>query len=159
MRSSSEEDEIDSMFPSATDPPTPQNDPNLSHFSISELSPPTSQDPQGEDGRALQDDFMDLTQAQDPMNSSSAREPMITSSRSSRTLVEAEEEPGYAWNNKKAREEYQRAEELLVDKNFSLRANPCIFWEPGHLSANAYGTGEFGDLFDESSQKDVKASK
>lgn len=40
--------------------------------------------------------------------------------------IDVEREPGYAWNNKKARDEYQRAMELVVDKNFNLRIR-CIF--------------------------------
>lgn len=34
---------------------------------------------------------------------------------------EEAQEPGYAWMCKKARDEYQKAMEYVVDKNFSLR--------------------------------------
>lgn len=42
---------------------------------------------------------------------------------------DVELEPGYAWSNKKAREEYDRAMEHVVDKTFSLRKSPPhFFW-------------------------------
>ena len=36
---------------------------------------------------------------------------------------DAEKEPGFAWNNKKARDEYARSMEQVVDKGFSLSKN------------------------------------
>ena len=36
---------------------------------------------------------------------------------------DAEKEPGYAWNNKKARDEYARSMDQVVDKGFNLSKN------------------------------------
>ena len=45
-----------------------------------------------------------------------------------RSAAEIQHEPGSGWNNKKAREEYQRAAMLIEDKNFSLSMNALDFF-------------------------------
>ena len=53
-------------------------------------------------------------------------EPVISTGDFMEDDRDAEKEPGYAWKNAKAREEYQRAMESVVDKNFSLRMHYIV---------------------------------
>jgi len=115
--SSSEADDSDVMFPTANDPPTatsqlseiliPADDPAL------DLSPPASQDPPPPD--------FDTAQDGEAMDTSDAEHVVKNGVRSnlSRRAADAYE-PGAKWNNKKARDEWQRAWTNLEDKNFSL---------------------------------------
>ena len=58
--------------------------------------------------------------------------------------------PGWAWNNKRALEEYARAKDGMVDQKFSLRefpiSVPCLHMPDGLAD-------EFGDPFDEDDMK------
>ncbi|MCJ1401889.1 hypothetical protein MMC11_005106 [Xylographa trunciseda] len=131
MLSSDSENESDSMFPSANDPPTPQNlSANaLAQLRSSQLSPPNSQDPFNTSGNMPQEDLMDMSEQQ-------AGELFSTGLGNAKAILSNEEqmdlekEPGWAWKNNKAIDEYERAMDHVLDKNFNLR--------------------EFGDLFDES---------
>ena len=118
--SSSDADDTETMFPTANDPPNPHNNPMLAPFQTSELSPPTSQDPPDQNGGVVpSEDLMDLTGGQDLLNRNGMDEELVTRGG---TLKDQEmREPGWAWNNKKAREDCSRAMEQVVDKNFNLR--------------------------------------
>ncbi|MCJ1364097.1 hypothetical protein MMC16_003206 [Acarospora aff. strigata] len=125
---SSVEDETETMFPTANDPPTPITNPHLDQAFASELSPPTSQDPPDpHNGRPTEHDMMDYTSGLQNGNSRERGEQ--SSTREAARRADMAHEPGAAWNNPRAQEEYARAMENVVDKNFSLR--------------------EFGDPFDE----------
>ena len=109
---SSQEDDSDNMFPTASDAPTSQQ---TSRKEIGrDLSPPRSQDCNQTDG----DEAMDLSG--DPKSTSEeiadgdgiTRHPMKGGGSSY--------EPGSRWNNPKAKEEAQRAWSQLLDKKFSL---------------------------------------
>ncbi|MCJ1384268.1 hypothetical protein MMC17_007384 [Xylographa soralifera] len=131
MLSSDSGNESDSMFPSASDPPTPQNlsTNTLEHLRSSQLSPPNSQDPFNMNRNVTQEDLMDMSEQQLGEMSSTG----LGNTRggpSNEEQKDAEKEPGWAWKNKKAMDDYQRAMDQVLDKNFNLR--------------------EFGDLFDES---------
>ncbi|MCJ1284728.1 hypothetical protein MMC26_004064 [Xylographa opegraphella] len=131
MLSSDSGNESDSMFPSASDPPTPQNPGSntLEHFRSSQLSPPNSQDPINMNRNEMQEDLMDMSEQQlGELSSGGMSSTMgVTINEESK---DAENEPGWAWKNQKAMDDYQRAMDQVLDKNFNLR--------------------EFGDLFDES---------
>ncbi|MCJ1292178.1 hypothetical protein MMC34_003728 [Xylographa carneopallida] len=131
MVSSDSGNESDSMFPSASDPPTPQNHgaTNLEHLQSSQLSPPNSQDPFNTNRNVTQEDLMDMSDQQFG-GLTSAETGNVRGQGSNEEHKDAEKEPGWAWKNKKAMDEYQRAMDQVLDKNFNLR--------------------EFGDLFDES---------
>ncbi|SRR6266498_620513 len=109
MRSSPEESETD-LFPATNaannnDPVTP-TDNHLSpaeKLKMAELSPPTSQDPPGQDGQA------DIPA---PFTLSGADDFRVQDTKS--------DEPGAAWKNKKAQEDHQRAWAEVVDKDFTL---------------------------------------
>ncbi|MCJ1420888.1 hypothetical protein MMC32_007247 [Xylographa parallela] len=137
MLSSDSGNESDSMFPSASDPPTPQNPSTntLENLRSSQLSPPNSQDPFAMDRNIVQEDLMDMSEQQ-LGEQSSAGLGTLRGGPSNEEQKEAEKEPGWAWKNKKAMDEYQRAMEQVLDKNFNLR--------------------EFGDLFDESNTNGSK---
>lgn len=132
--SSSDEDEADALFPSANDPTDAQNQPRASNF-VSELSPPASQDPPDDpEWTGFQADDMDVTDSHGAPGSDGLQRHVNTaevfgsSSQAQSSLKDdyeirgdAENAPGFAWTNKKAREEYQRALEQVVDRGFNLR--------------------------------------
>lgn len=132
--SSSDEDEVDTLFPTANDPTDPQDQPRASTF-MSELSPPASQDPPNDPGWTdYQPDDMDVTESHggpgsdvfqkhvDPADVFGSSGQVQSSLKDDFEIRgDAEHAPGYAWTNKKAREEYQRALEQVVDRGFSLR--------------------------------------
>lgn len=118
--SSSDADDTETMFPTANDPPTPQNNPMLVPFQTSELSPPTSQDPPDQNGVSLpSEDPMDLSGGQDSLNRNGIDEDVVA--RGVGLTEEEIRQPGWVWNNKKARDEYARAMDQVVDKSFNLR--------------------------------------
>lgn len=129
---SSSDDEA--MFPSELEPPGSTFHGNLAPLEAqpSGLSPPQSQELH---------DPMDTAEASHDMNGAdqlmdaaqgvgqstgNGWEPKSEFAKS----AEMVHEPGSCWNNKKAREEWQKAWNQIEDKNFSLK--------------------EFGDPFDES---------
>ena len=132
MRASSSEDDDDSdtMFPTANEPAPSHLNPTLSHIIA---SPPASQDPPDlVGGTNSQDDAMDFAESANASTGGSVWDQQPKSSGvagsaggSERGPVklgkgETEKEPGYAWNNKKARDEYARSMEQVVDKGFNL---------------------------------------
>lgn len=118
--SSSDADDTETMFPEANDPPTPQNNPMLVPFQASELSPPTVQDPPDQNGVGVpSEDLMDLGEVQDLSSRNGMDEDVMA--RGVGLKEEDMRQPGWTWNNKKARDEYARAMEQVVDKNFNLR--------------------------------------
>ena len=114
--SSSDEGDSDSMFPAEHEPPGSsshhQNStrPNVSHGYPQSLpeaaasTPPQSQD---------NDHAMDMEMGNDRLSENGP-------SGAGQKSVDLENEPGAAWNNKKAIEEYRRALTQIEDKNFSL---------------------------------------
>lgn len=124
MRSSSDEDESEALFPSDSLPQ--KQNPTSSTFT-SELSPPASQDAPDESG--LQDEEMDLTGSHDAATlnkwggGSKNSLNNIVGKDDDESKGE-EQEPGYAWNNQKAKDDFLRAWDQVTDKNFSLRENP-----------------------------------
>lgn len=132
--SSSDEDEADALFPAANDPPDAQDQPRASTF-VSELSPPASQDPPDDpEWTGFQADDMDVTDSHgapsgDGLQSHLNTAEVFGSSGQVQSPLkddyeitgDAENAPGYAWTNKKAKEEYQRALEQVVDRSFNLR--------------------------------------
>ena len=62
---------------------------------------------------------MDLSGGQDLLNRDGMDEDPVA--RGANLKDEEMRQPGWAWNNKKARDEYGRAMEQVVDKSFNLR--------------------------------------
>lgn len=120
MLSSPSEDGSDALFPSADDPPTPQNNDILAQLRQAELSPPNSQDPPGQNGAAPVDDLMDVAEVQETENANGGGVPLGMGPPLALDR-DAEKEPGYAWKNAKAREEFHRSIEQVLDKSFNLR--------------------------------------
>jgi hypothetical protein len=158
------EDESETLFPSANDPPLEENT-----FPI-DLSPPTSQDPPDQtDWVGIRDDNMDsimpqrapaMTRANDVKECKAAHEP--NGSAAHTFLKEdyepsgVEHEPGYAWANTKAVEEHRRALEQVTDRNFNLSESQVY----PNLRAKLMGSiGEFGDLFDDRKKGDENGSQ
>jgi hypothetical protein len=133
MRTSPDEDESETLFPSA-------NEPNLGEENIpstmfpNELSPPASQDPPvSKEWEGVRDESMDLGPQDAPdmarSKDSGERKGIMhgLNSSSSLSLLEEdyepsgmEHEPGYAWRNAKAVEEHRRAKEQVLDDTFNL---------------------------------------
>ena len=133
MDSSSSASDSENMFPAEHqhDPITPQQGESyvtrLTKAIGSELSPPQSQE-RGDE--ASMPNLVDNTNVHAPE----------ASSRKEREM----KEPGWGWKNPKAREEYERSMEFVLDRQFSLRELS--------LKVNVYAdspAGEFGELFDE----------
>lgn len=143
MRSSSDEDESEALFPSDSIPQ--KQNPTSSTFT-SELSPPASQDAPEESG--FQDEEMDLTGSHDAATlnkwGGGPKNALNTTVRKDEDETKGEEqEPGYAWNNQKAKDDFHRAWDQVTDKNFSLRENhhalPSFFRKQliQHLQGNS----------------------
>lgn len=121
--SSSSDDEV--MFPSENEPPgSTLHD---SHAPLETqspgLSPPQSQEihdamdtAEASHGVSSADQLMDAAQGTD-QSTGNGWEPKSDFAKS----AEMAHEPGSCWNNKKARDEYQKAWNQIEDKNFSLR--------------------------------------
>ena len=117
--SPSSEDETETMFPTANDPPTPTTKARLIQAFNSELSPPSSQDPPtSHNGAPAEDDMMDYTPGQQNGNAAAVREQTVM--REPSRKMEMGDKPGAAWNNPRAQEEYARAMENVVDQKFNL---------------------------------------
>lgn len=139
MRSSSDEDESESLFPSANDPPL-GDDMTSSTVFPTELSPPTSQDPPDPtEWEGFQDENPDTipqeasTMARSKNGADRSGTTHGLNGNSSHALFKdefessgAEQEPGYAWKNAKAMEEYQKAMDQVMDRSFSLSKIPRI---------------------------------
>ena len=123
MHSASSSDDADSeaMFPAELDPPgstTAQNNLGTLLDQQPDVTPPQSQ----EIG-----DLMDMGAPQSnapgleawPTQSADNRV-WVPESDFARSAAEIPQEPGAGWNNKKARDDYQRAMAQVEDRNFSL---------------------------------------
>lgn len=125
--SPSSEDETETMFPTANDPPTPTANAHLNQAFTSELSPPSSQDPPTRHTDApAEHDMMDYTPAQ--QNGTAAAVGEHPATRESSRKMEMADKPGAAWNNPRAQEEYARAMESVVDQKFNLRERNLWCW-------------------------------
>lgn len=123
MLESSTESDDEAMFPTDLDAPSLTIHENLTPFRIQPpgLSPPQSQelfdsmDTEGTHKMNGADQLMDAAQGLDQSNGN-GWEPKSEFAKS----AEMVHEPGSCWNNKKAREEYQKASNQIEDKTFSL---------------------------------------
>lgn len=122
MLSSSSDDEA--MFPSELDPPGSTSHNNLGSLEAqsSVLSPPQSQElhdvmdtAEGSHVMNGADQIIDAAQGIDQSNGNSY-EPRSDFTKS----AEMVQEPGSSWNNKKSKEEWQKAWNQIEDKNFTL---------------------------------------
>ena len=102
---------------SSNEPITPHND-HLNAGVPGELSPPRSQGPAAEDTSLV--DMTDAPETSDIVPEDSQR-PGETRNGDSEKYV-----PGAAWTNKRAQEDYQRAMDAVVDRDF----NPREFGDP-----------------------------
>ncbi|KAI9711619.1 MAG: hypothetical protein M1812_007142 [Candelaria pacifica] len=143
-------DDTELMFPSATDPSTPPRTTQTQNFlPTAELSPPASQDPREdlEMGNSMDTTVIGTNMSEERLAryitdklapSTNGSDLLLThdnahaaENRYSEQGKKSDEEnqPGYAWKNKRAQEEFSRAMEQVVDKKWSMR--------------------DFGDPFDE----------
>lgn len=123
--SSDEDDDDEAMFPSELEPPGSTLHDNLTPLETqhSGLSPPQSQElhdamdtAEASHDRNGADQLMDAAQGIDQSNGS-GWEPKSDFARS----AEMVHEPGSCWNNKKAKDEWQKAWNQIEDRAFSLR--------------------------------------
>lgn len=140
MHSSPELDDDDEMFPDEADgPSTPTHAPSFQH-PLSELSPPNSQGPAPlRGGGANVSDFATNNTPSNTLNENGKRVLTITPSSgiskfattgtgehvhktTGYTWDKAEDEPGYAWMNKRAQEEAHRAWDSIVDKGAMIKS-------------------------------------
>ena len=128
--SSSSDNESEAMFPSANDPTTPQDNAIFAELRQAELSPPSSQDAPHQNG--ILEDAMDVTDVQG--FSEAGRNVQFATGRSHGEAQEVEKEPGFAWSNPRAREEFSRSMESVQDKDFSLRKYLFDCGSSGHRS-------------------------
>ncbi|CAF9935497.1 MAG: hypothetical protein HETSPECPRED_009808 [Heterodermia speciosa] len=116
--SSSEESESDALFPNEQQQELDVQ--GASVFQVSELSPPHSQDPPSSQNIGLADeDMMDTSVGVAQGSSASAEQMSINKLVSNGNAQKTE--PGWAWKNKKAVDEYNRVMEMVVDSSFSLK--------------------------------------
>jgi hypothetical protein len=133
-----DDDEDQDLFPSSDQPSTPKNN-HLNAAAPGELSPPQSQStsqqiqPEVDDSVKMSgmgddeaDDAYDNTNV-DAHRTDGAGE--MGEGQQNGGGMNTQYGPGMGWKNRKAQEEYQRAAETLVHRDFSLK--------------------EFGDLFDD----------
>ncbi|KAI9696544.1 MAG: hypothetical protein M1836_005563 [Candelina mexicana] len=131
---SDEGDDTELMFPSATNPPTPPRTIQTQAFQpTAELSPPASQDPREdlEMGNSMDTTVTGTNGSAELLFTRENNPYLANTGRHSDTAKKSDEEnqPGYAWKNKRAQEEFSRAMEHVLDKKWSMR--------------------DFGDPFDE----------
>jgi hypothetical protein len=135
---SNDDDDDQDLFPSSDQPSTPKNN-HLNAAAPGELSPPqsqsTSQQIQTGAEESVKMSGMGDDEAEDAYNNANVD---VHGTDGAGELVEEQQDgsgmnkqyaPGMGWKTRKAQEEYQRAAETLVHRDFSLR--------------------EFGDLFDD----------
>ena len=170
MRTSSDEDESETLFPSANDPPLGEDMASSTIFPA-ELSPPTSQDPpdptewegfQDENLDPIPPDAPSMERSKDAEGRSGAIHGLNGSSshthfKEGHEQTGADHEPGYAWRNSKAVEEYHKAMEQVTDRGFSLSESPCLHIIDFELKLMV-STEEFGDPFDERKKGHENAS-
>ena len=107
------------MFPTADNPITGQTLASSRPADTAELSPPLSQDDMIQNDHILQlDEAMD-TGVGPIQSSNSVINPMQFGTAVSQD-AEHKRVPGSAWNNRKARDDYARAMDVVVDRPFNL---------------------------------------
>ena len=111
------------MFPTADNPITGQTLASSRPADTAELSPPLSQD-----GPIQNDHILQLDEAMDtgvgPVQSSNSVTNSLQFGAAAAQDAEHKRIPGSAWNNRKARDEYARAMDSVVDRTFNL-SRPC----------------------------------
>lgn len=122
------EDEDHDLFPSSDRPSTPKNN-HLNATAPGELSPPQSQSTSQQAGVVTNDTVEMSGMVEEAYFASHNMNGMDGTGETNEQLNGGRYIPGMGWKTKKANDEYQRAAETLVDRDFSLR--------------------EFGDLFDD----------
>jgi len=105
------------MFPSELDPPGPSSQTAVINGGLAASTPPQSQD--------LNNDVMDTQESSSDANISTRETGWGNggsgmSAFAQSALTQESHEPGAAWNNKKAMDEYQRAVTQIEDKGFNL---------------------------------------
>lgn len=131
-----DDEEDQDLFPSSDQPSTPKNN-HLNATAPGELSPPqsqsTSQRVEADADESVEMGGMGDDGADDAYNIANMD---VNGTDGAGEMKGGQQNgngneyvPGWGWKNRKAQEEYQRAAETLVDRDFSLR--------------------EFGDLFDD----------
>jgi hypothetical protein len=110
MRSSDTSDDADSLFPSELDPPGSSSQHLDGGVGLAASTPPQSQD--------LNNDVMDTQEAGETRELGQGQGGMSAFAQSA--MGQESSEPGACWNNKKARDEMQRAMMQIEDKGFSL---------------------------------------
>ena len=115
MHSASSDNDSD-MFPTADHPIEGRTLGGSRLAETANLSPPLSQDtPTQNDHVSQLDEAMDTgVDPTPPSNSAMSIAHMVSQD------AEHKRVPGSAWNNRKAREDYARALEMVVDKGFNL---------------------------------------
>ena len=111
MQSSSSDNDSDAMFPSANHQTQAPGSDSL--LDISELSPPLSQETANPNDVAPE-----IGQGQAQRGNAAGESRIVNNvffKDSGRTV-----ELGHAWKNRKAREEYSRALDQVLDKSFNL---------------------------------------
>ncbi|MCJ1340918.1 hypothetical protein MMC09_006214 [Bachmanniomyces sp. S44760] len=136
MHSSSDENDSDALFPSSNDPPSTfgQNALLSPSHQYGELSPPNSQGHPSQNEPGSTEISTEVGEQQSHMELDSKAVEQAGPDEEIEPIRNGPQQPGWAWKNPKAMDEYHRAMEHVVDKSFSLR--------------------EFGDPFDESEGKD-----
>jgi hypothetical protein len=133
-----DDDEDQDLFPSSDRPSTPRNN-HLNAAAPGELSPPqsqtTSQQIQTEADESVKMSGMGDDEAEDAYDNTNVDTHRadgageVVAGQQNGSGMNTQYAPGMGWKNRKAQEEYQRAAETLVHRDFSLK--------------------EFGDLFDD----------
>lgn len=126
--SSSDEADSEAMFPAELDPPA-----SVAHDQVnsideqsSSFTPPQSQDVgEAMDTSAAQANHSAPESWSNMSRQNLGEEAWVPQSEFARSAADAQFEPGAGWNNKKAREEYQRAMAVIEDKSFSLSKMQC----------------------------------
>ena len=144
MQSSSSDNDSDAMFPSANHQTHAPGSDSLPD--ISELSPPLSQENVNPNDVAPQRDIdpMEIGQAQ-AHRGNAAGEPRIVNNAFFKDFGRTVE-LGHAWTNRKAREEYSRALDQVLDKSFNLSK---LCGQPRSRGPVDWSLENFGDPFDE----------
>ena len=153
--SSSEESESDAMFPNEQQQESDIQ--GASGFQISELSPPHSQDPPSSQNFGFVDEDMMDTSIGVLQGTSASAEQMSVGNLVSNGNGQ-KTEPGWAWKNKKAVEEYNRVMEMVVDTSFSLsKWSQCITHSV--MQALTLCSEQYGDPFIEEDTMQPKSQQ
>lgn len=141
MNSSPSDNESESLFPATNGGGVSIHGGADAPMETSELSPPLSQEAGSQPNAESMDMGMGTAQSQ---GSNSIGNRMNVGNILSRE-PHGSDEPGYAWFNTKAKDDYNRAFAEILDKNFTLSMNTDCSNDP--LADD--GTENFGDPFDE----------